>query len=378
MNVLQLTPELNAGGVERTTIEMAEALITAGHSSHVVSAGGRMEDELIKKGAHLHRFDIGSKNILTYPSRVRLLKKIIQEHKIDIVHARSRAPAWIGHQAAKDMNTAFMSTYHGIYNANSSIKRRYNAIMTKGALTIANSNMTKDHIIKEHGLEESRIIVIPRGVDLDMFDPAKINAADIKTVRQSWGAAPSDHVLLLPGRLTEWKGQRVAILAMLEADSNIRLVIMGDAQGRTAYAQQLNKLIKDYNLSGSIHMADHNKNMPLMIAASDLVLSTSIEPEAFGRVAIEAQAMGKPVIATANGGTLETVLDKQTGLWVEPNDQSALGRAIGSIFRKTPHSWLHDYNPAFARDHIVRNFSKRALQSKTLDVYNRLLTRSSV
>lgn len=373
MNVLQLTPELNAGGVERTTLEVAEGLINTGHTAHVVSAGGRMENELIQMGAHLHRMDIGSKNIFTYGARVSALKKIIKAHKIDIVHARSRAPAWPALKAAKTMGVPFLATYHGIYNAKSALKRRYNAVMTKGPLTIANSNMTKAHIIDEHGLDPEHIIVIPRGVDLSAFDPSEINADDIRRVRISWGVKPSDYVLLLPGRLTEWKGQRIAIDAMSAdeisgAAKNTHLIIMGDAQGRQSYVETLKALVREHALDDNIHFTPHSPNMPLMLAACDCVLSTSIEPEAFGRVAIEAGAMGKPVIATAHGGTLETVIPEQTGLWVTPADSRELSQTI-----KAAMNW-QDYDPVFARNHVIQHFSKRQLQDKTLAVYQRLLS----
>ena len=376
--MLQLTPELNAGGVERTTLEVAEALIAAGHRAHVVSAGGRMEDELIQIGAQLHRMDIGSKNILTYPQRVRALKTIIKEQEIDIVHARSRAPAWPAHAAAKAMGVPFLATYHGIYNANSALKRGYNAVMTKGALTIANSNMTKAHIIKEHKLDAEKIIVIHRGVDLAQFNPDKIKTEDITATRKSWGAHDSETVLLLPGRLTAWKGQGVAIKALSHLqNSHVRLVIMGDAQGRNAYVETLKSLATQHGVEARCTFENHTSNMPLMLAASDIVLSTSIEPEAFGRVAVEAQAIGKPIIASAHGGSLETVLDGQTGLLITPNDSHALAKAIDSVTAPAePNVFganLSDYDPHFARNHISETFSKKALQLKTLAVYNQLL-----
>jgi len=365
--VLQLTPELNAGGVEGTTLEVADALIRNRHGAHVVSAGGRMEGQLLEMGAKLHRLDIGSKNILTYPSRVWALKNIINTEGIDIVHARSRAPAWPGLAAARAMNIPFLATYHGIYNANSALKRRYNAVMTQGPLTIANSAMTKDHIIAEHGLDETRIIVIPRGVDMARFDPAAIKADDIIQTRKAWGLTPADRAILLPGRLTAWKGQSVAIKAMPALPDHAKLIIMGDAQGRERYVDSLKMLASAQDLTKRVIFAPHDGNMPLMIAASDMVLSTSIEPEAFGRVAIEAQAMGKPIIATSHGGTLETVLPQQTGLWVPPSDHEALSTAINQILGETI------FDPVFTRNRIAENFSKRQLQDKTLGVYARLM-----
>jgi len=367
MNVLQLTPELNAGGVEGTTLEVAEALIKAGHGAHVVSAGGRLANDLTALGAALHPMDIGSKNVLTYWRRVKALCALIKTHNIDIVHARSRAPAWPGLAAARKMNIPFLATYHGIYNAKSALKRRYNAVMTKGALTIANSNMTKDHIIKEHGLDPRRIIVIPRGVDLYAFDPDVITPDDITITRAAWGVKPSDCALLLPGRLTTWKGQAIAIQALPTLPAHAKLIIMGDAQGREAYVNELKALCAQHSLADRIIFAAHSANMALMMASSDIVLSTSIEPEAFGRVAIEAQAMGKPIIATAHGGTLETVLDGQTGLWVTPGDPAALSAAV----MKAMNGFNH--NPLLARRHIRANYSKQQLQQKTLAVYQQLM-----
>jgi len=324
MNVLQLTPELNAGGVEGTTLEVAEALIRGGHNAHVVSAGGRMEGELMAMGAILHRLDIGSKNILTYASRVRALKKIIQTEAINIVHARSRAPAWPGRAAARQMNIPFLATYHGIYNAKSA-------------------------------------------VDMKLFDPANIKSDDIIQTRKIWGLTPADRAILLPGRLTAWKGQPIAINALASLPDHIKLVIMGDAQGRDSYVQMLKALATSHKLTNRVIFAPHDQNMPLMLAASDIVLSTSIEPEAFGRVAIEAQAMGRPIIATAHGGTLETVLPEQTGLWVPPGDAQALSAAIKRLLNGT------HFDTHFTRMRIAQNFSKQQLQEKTLAVYQRLV-----
>jgi glycosyltransferase involved in cell wall biosynthesis len=265
------------------------------------------------------------------------------------------------------MNIPFLATYHGIYNARSALKRRYNAVMTQGPLTIANSNMTKDHIIAEHGLAAARIIVIPRGVDMALFDPDVAKPDDIITTRKTWGLSPSDRAVLLPGRLTAWKGQPVAIKALAALPPHVKLIILGDAQGREAYRDKLKALAAAQGVTSRLILAPHNQNMPLMLAASDIVLSTSVEPEAFGRVAIEAQAMCKPIIATAHGGTLETVLPEKTGLWVPPDDVDALSGAIQRCLNGT------EFDPAFTRRHIAKNFSKQQLQEKTLGVYRQLI-----
>ena len=239
MNILQVLPELNAGGVERTTIEIAQALSAAGHVPHVASEGGRMEDELRAAGGVLHRLRMGSKNPLTLRSNTRALIKLIKGHKIDLVHARSRAPAWAAKAAAEAANIPFITTYHGIYNANSRLKRRYNAVMTKGDIVIANSNFTKNHIIKEHGTDPKKIIVIARGVDMKLFDPARVSKADIKAMQASWGLDGQSPVLLLPGRLTRWKGQLVAIEALGSLKQDAHLVLLGDAQGRSDYVAEM-------------------------------------------------------------------------------------------------------------------------------------------
>jgi len=202
MNVLQVLPEFNAGGVEGTTLEIAQALTDNGHTAHVISAGGRMEDDLITLGGVLHKTDIGSKNIFTVPRRIRLIRAIIRKYKIDIIHARSRAPAWPAYFAAKSEKIPFITTYHGIYNGASVFKRFYNSIMTKGEHIIANSGFTKAHIIKTHGTEADRITVIHRGVKMNLFDPSKISKDDIIAQRNRWGIHIEDKIVLLPGRLS--------------------------------------------------------------------------------------------------------------------------------------------------------------------------------
>jgi len=367
MNVLQIVPELNAGGVEKTTLEMAEALIAHGHAAHILSAGGRMEPDLAQIGGILHRYNIGSKNLLSYFGSVAKVKSIMKAHDIDLVHVRSRAPAWPAYRAARSCGVPYLATYHGIYNARSRLKTTYNAIMTKGELTIANSKATKAHIIKTHQIAENKIVTIARGVDLSTFDPAKISAIARQQTRQGWSVEDHHCVILLPGRLTAWKGQSVAIQALASLPSHFRLIIMGDSQGRDGYVSGLERLIADLGVAHKCQILPHNTDMAACLFAADMVLSTSIEPEAFGRVAIEAQAMGKPIIATAHGGSLETVLPEQTGLWVPVGDARTLSEAI-----MRTAGW-QSFDPLFARQHIVKNFSKQQLQDKTLAVYRRLI-----
>ena len=367
MNVLQVVPELNAGGVEGTTIEIAQALREHGHGAHIVSAGGRMEAALGEIGAMLHRSDIGSKNILTIPHRINFLRHIIQQNQIDILHARSRAPAWPSYYAARSEAIPFVTTYHGIYNARSRLKRGYNSIMAKGEAIIANSDYTKAHITKTHKVAPERITTIHRGVDMARFDPAKISASAIAAQRQAWGVSEAAQLILLPGRLTRWKGQIIAIKALAELPAHCTLVLLGDAQGRDDYVAELKALTQKLGLADRVIFAGHSQDMPTALAAADIVISASTDPEAFGRIAIEAQAMGRPVVSSAHGGALETVKEGLSGYLTPPADSSALAEGI-----MRAQDWP-DYDKERVRARIAQKFSARALQLKTLALYKTLL-----
>ena len=368
MNVLQILPALEAGGVERTAVEMTQALTAAGHGAHVLSNGGRLAGDIEALGGVNHIANIGSKNILSVPSRIAGIRRLIAAHKIDVVHARSRAPAWPAMLAARAEKTPFVTTYHGIYNAKSGLKRFYNSVMAKGDCVIANSEFTKAHILKTHDIDEGTITVIPRGVDMTRFDPAVMSTADIVKLRQSWlvkrqtGGA-NVKLILLPARLTGWKGQRVAISAMAALPENYHLVCLGDSQGRADYVEELKAQIAFHDLGRRVTLAGHSADMPAAYAACDIVICPSTDPEAFGRTAAEAQAMGKPVIASAHGGALETVVDGRTGWLVAPANVPELAEAI-----KRGGAELTDVGDV-ARARILEKFSKTSLQKATLEVY---------
>jgi len=365
MNVLQILPDLNAGGVERTVLETAEALRAGGHGAHVLSAGGRLVPELEELGGIHHPGQIGSKNILTVPWRIAGVRRLIAEHKIDIVHARSRAPAWPALYAARAENVPFVTTYHGIYNAGSSLKRFYNSVMAKGDVVIANSKYTENHILREHGIDPDRITVIPRGVDMALFDPSRLHAINVRDRRASWGVSEDAVLILLPGRLTRWKGQTVAIEALAELGPNYHLVLLGDAQGRDEYVAELQAQAAKLGLSDRVHMPGHDADMATAYLAADLVICPSTDPEAFGRTAAEAQAMGRPVIASDHGGAVEVVEHGKAGWRVPPGDAMALANAILRI----------DELPGIseARTRIEEKFSKSALQSALMDVYRSVI-----
>lgn len=365
MNVLQIVPELNAGGVERTALEAAEMLVANGHGAHVLSNGGRLVPELEAMGGVHHTADIGSKNIISVPWRIAGVRRLIVAQKIDIVHVRSRAPAWPAIYAARAQHVPFVTTYHGIYNAKSALKRGYNSVMAKGDVVIANSNFTSEHIIREHGTEPNKIVVIPRGVDMTLFDPARMSSEAAKARRESWGVPKDATLILLPGRLTGWKGQRVAIAALADLPPAYHLVLLGDAQGRDGYVAELMALAAELGLSDRVHIPGHDADVATAYLAADIVICPSTDPEAFGRTAAEAQAMGRPVIASDHGGAVEVVAHGVTGWRFEPGNATALATAVKTVDHLT--------GVAGARARVAAQFSKAALQSALLDVYQGLV-----
>ena len=364
MIVLQVIPQLDAGGAERTTLEIAEAVVAEGGRALVASQGGRLDDELNRLGGELFRMPLASKNPVTLWRNAGRLASLIRGEKVDIVHARSRAPAWSAKWACDRTGAHFVTTYHGTYNARSGLKRRYNSVMARGECVIANSEFIREHVVREHPGAEARLRVIPRGVDLAAFDPAAVGEDRIDALARAWGIDRSQNrrILLLPARLTGWKGQREAIRAL----GNIRrrgeaamplLLLAGDAQGRDAYVDELKQLIAAEGLGEDVAIVGHCSDMPAALALADLVLTPSVEPEAFGRTAAEAGAMEKPVIATDHGGAREVVLHSETGWRVTPGDPAALAAAIGRR----------------ARAHVTEKFSTAALQASTLRVYQEVL-----
>lgn len=368
MNVLQIVPELNAGGVERTTVEIAEALYQAGHVPHVATRGGRLEKDLGAFKTQLHIYTKADKNPLHLPHHVSRLKNIIRRHAIDIVHARSRAPAWPALIAAQQTGVPFITTYHGIYNAKTPLKRFYNSVMARGDHIIANSDFTRSHIITTHGTEPQKITTIYRAVDLKRFDPQTLKPMDIKSLRASWHIDDSQTVVLLPGRITRWKGQHIAVKALAHLPDTCILVCLGDAQGRQDYVDSLWQNARALGVDTRLRLPGHSENMPTALAAADIVVSASIEPEAFGRIAVEAQAMGKPIIATAIGGSLETIAPHISGQLVSPEDPEDLAHGIRHVLSSLGH-----YNAQDMRARVREKFSKTALQSQTLQIYTDIL-----
>lgn len=371
VNILQVIPELDAGGAERTTIEIAQAVVRAGGRCIVASRGGRLEEELAAAGGTLARLDMKTKNPLSLWRNAARLARLIEAEGIDLVHARSRAPAWSAKWAARRTGRPFVTTYHGTYTARSGLKRRYNAVMAAGDRVIANSQFIADHVRAEHGVGADRLRVIPRGVDLARFDPAAVDPARIEALRARWSVEPGEAVIVLPGRLTRWKGQAflIGVLAGLETPRPIRLVCPGDAQGREDYRAGLERAAGAAGLT--LVLPGHETDMPAVYACADLVACPSLEPEAFGRTAAEAQAMGSPVIAADHGGAREAVAHGETGWRAAPGDAKAWREAVLEALSLDDGTRRRLADAGRAR--IIARFSTARLQESTLQVYRELL-----
>jgi len=375
--VLQIVPTLDTGGAERTTIDIAKALKAQGWSALVASRGGRLAYELKENGGELIRMDAASKDLRTIFANVARFAQLIRERNIALIHARSRAPAWSALFAARRMRIPFVTTYHGIYQAKNPFKRWYNSVMARGDAVIANSQWTADHIRSSYPRRVKRLVVIPRGIDLAAFNPETVAQERIAKLRVDWHVRPDERVILLPGRLSRWKGQLVLLGALDILQRNdrlpdhVRVVIAGDAQGREFYVRELNDAIARSDLHGVAQVAGHIEDMAAAYCAADIIVSASTDPEAFGRVPPEAAAMGRPVIATDHGGARETVLPGQSGLLVIPGNRTALADAISDLLAR-PREDLAQMG-ARGRAHIARNYTVERMCEQTLAVYRQLL-----
>ncbi len=387
--MLQVIPDLETGGAERTTVDIARAVTRAGGRALIASRGGRLENELRKAGGELISIPAHTKNPYGMLANVIRLLHIINYFKVDIVHARSRAPAWSTFLAARLARKPFVTTYHGTYNANGAFKRFYNSVMARGDLVIANSHFIARHIHDTYGNPEPNIVTIPRGTDMRTFDPDRVDHARVKAMREHWGLTLSQSadervVVLLPGRLTRWKGQEVlieaaAILKERGRGEDAVFVLAGDDQGREAYSNELVALTEARNLAGRVRMAGHVSDMPAAYLAADIIVAPSIEAEAFGRVAVEAQAMGRPVIAADHGGARETVLTATddpgaeglaTGWRVAPGDANALADALIEAFDQGAGG--RAATGALGQAHVRETYSLDEMCDRTLSVYKRL------
>lgn len=375
--LLQVTPELETGGAEQTTIDVAQAVIAAGGKALVASRGGRMTTRLVADGGRLAQMPVQSKNPLVMLGNAARLIDLIRTENVSLIHARSRAPAFSALWAAHATGVPFVATYHGVYNAHNGLKRWYNAVMTRGDLVIANSDYTRDHVLAEHHLDPQRIVTIPRGVDLSRFDPRKVPAGRIEALRAAWGlpADQSKLVFLLGGRLTRIKGHLtiVAAAARMRAGGRDDFVVVfaGDDQGRTEFREEILKAIADAGLNDIVKVVGHCDDMPAAFRLADVALLPTLKPESFGRAAVEPQVMERPVIVSDHGGARETVVEGETGWRVPPGDVDAWARAMtGAI--AAGGARRRDMGQT-AASRARRLYSVDAMCDATLGVYARVL-----
>lgn len=371
--ILQILPRLETGGVERGTIEIAEALRKAGARPIVVSAGGPMERELERMDAVHIRMPVASKNPFRIWRNVDALVDVIKRYDVKLVHARSRAPAWTARAAAKRCGVPFVTTFHGTYNRGPfGIKTPYNAIMAAGDRVIAISNFIARHMQEHYRVPQERIRIIPRGVDLNRFDPARVSPERMIALATQWRLREDLPVVMLPGRLTRWKGQMVLIEALARLGrQDLICLLVGSDQGRARYRAQLEAAVAEKGLQGVVHIVNGCNDMAAAYLLTDWVVSASTDPEAFGRVVVEAQAMGRPVIATRHGGALETVIPGETGWLVAPGDPGEMAAAIGNAIDTPPEvrARMAEASQKRARE----EFSRELMCERTLAVYAELL-----
>jgi len=370
--VLQVLPALAAGGVERGAIEIAAAVTEAGGTALVASEGGPLERYLVRAGAHHIELPLASKNPRVMWRNVGRLVEVIERFGVDIVHARSRAPAWSARAAARRCGCHFVTTFHGTYNFRGPIKRAYNAIMTKGERVIAISEFIARHIRDNYKVDPARIEVIHRGVDLDIFNPAQVTAPRMVHLATEWRLPDGLPLVMLPARFSRWKGQTLLLDALTRlGDLEFSCVLIGADQGRVAYRRELEDRIDRLNLRSRAFILDHCNDMSAAYMLADVVVSASIEPEAFGRVISEAQAMGRPVVASDHGGAREQVLPDVTAFLFEPGDADAFAAALRRALLLTTEEREHVRRQA--EMHVRANFSKDRMCAATLALYSELL-----
>ena len=379
INVLQVIPKLGYGGAETGCYDIAHYLAEKECGSFIVTSGGELLKYVQKKKVKIIRLPVHSKNIILILLNAIILSLFIIFFKINIVHARSRAPAWSCYLACFFTRRAFVTTFHGTYNFKSKFKKFYNSIMLRAKLTIAGSNFIFSHInenYKEYLSLKKKLRVIFRGINVDYYNQKNISILKQEKLRQDWEIVSRKFTILMPGRLTYWKGQEKFIesLNILIEDYNFtefQAILLGSDQGRTVYKKKLVNLVERYNLNKKIKFINHCKEMPLAYSLADVVVSASIEPEAFGRVAVEAQSMGKPIVASDIGGSKETILNKKSGFLYKFDDPRELAKSLNTVIQLTQDELKSMGNEG--RKNITKKFDVETMCDTNLNEYKKLL-----
>lgn len=364
MKIIQIIPALNAGGAERTVVDITRAVVHAGGQALTITTGGRLEADVIAAGGQIVYLPVGSKNPGVMWRNIGRISQCAQDFGAQIVHARSRAPAWSARSACSKLGIPFVTTYHGTYNAQNPLKRCYNAIMARGDAVIANSYFIARHIKNEHGLGEEHITVIARGIDPAFFEVSK------KTLKTDMP------LIVMPARFTRLKGHVLALDALVNLRRKgiqVQLVFAGGKAGRETYVQQLQGQITSSGLDAVVSFTGHVSDMAALYGRADIVLCASIQSESFGRVSVEGQASARLCVAPAHGGSLETITDGKTGFHFTPGDANDLA----NVLRKAlllPSTQANKICSE-AREHARSLYSREVMCAKTLELYRDLLRR---
>ena len=372
-NILQILPKLNSGGVERGTIEIATAITKAGFKSYVISAGGKMVAQLAATKTEHILLDVASKNPFKIWLNAFKIRKIIQNKKIDLVHARSRVPAISAYLACKNTSAKFITTFHGVYSGKSALKKKYNSIMLKGEKIITVSNFIKNHIQTNYNFTDmNRVKTIYRGVDLNEFNLKKVSKTKIATYIKTYQLPLDKKIILLPARLTEWKGQLFFLEALTKVtNKNYHALIVGNIDVHSNYKNKLDNFVKENQLEQQVSFLPAVSDLVNLYHLADIVISASLRPEAFGRTIIEAGAMGKIVIATNHGGAQETIINGKTGFLLAELTNSELAQKIDYILNL--NTTQKNNIATNAKTYVRKNFSVAKMQKETINLYKKIL-----
>ena len=377
--VLQVIPKLGYGGAETGCYDLAHYLNEVGCKSYIITSGGELIKYIDKKKVTLIKLPVHSKNPLLILVNSIIISFIILFLNISIVHARSRAPAWSCYFATRITRRKFVTTFHGTYNFQNKIKKFYNSIMVKSDLLIAGSNFIFSHIHENYSKylnPKKKFLVIFRGINTEYFDPDNIKQDDIIKLKNLWKLDKNKKIILLPGRLTSWKGQEMFIESLnifrsTNPEIDFTAIILGTDQGRSVFRKKLENLVQQHDLTKNVKFVDHCKKMPLAYYLSDVVVSSSIEPEAFGRVSIEAQSMKKPIIASNIGGSNETIIDNKTGLVFESGKPQALSNKLKEIIKLD--TLTLDLMGNEGRKNVLNRFNIEKMCFNTYSEYKKLI-----
>mgnify|MGYP001039265313 FL=1 len=371
-SVLQVLPHLDSGGLVNGAVEISRTLSNNNLGSYITTSGGRRLHEVTRFGTEVIIAPVHSKNPVTIYRNISKIKKIIKNNNIDIIHARSRSPAWSSQYAAKKMKIPFITTFHGTYGIENMIKKKYNGAMINADKIIAISNFIAGHIKREYKVIKEKIVVIPRGVDLSIFDSARVREQRLIDISNKFDLKEENHTILLPARMTRWKGHNLLIEAVKKLKRNdIICLFVGDVQTKKQYVKELESKIKKMGLTNNFRFLGAQQDMPAIFKLADVVISASTKPEAFGRVVAESLAMGRPTISVNHGGGAEIIRDKMTGWLFKSGNVNDLCKKISMALDLNKGQRLILSEKCI--QNIKENYDIKFMCDRTLKLYSELV-----